>query len=154
MKQYLPSDALLCAGSPPPTPSTTMTTTTSTTTTTTTTRGSGVYYGWSLYGFTFWYQVGTPQEVFDIFMRDLAFIENVLPSWVVNEVKDKIPIYLTLNSNEPRDYPKTHSMIKYHRNWQGKPYGAIEVFNYDDFIRATNNDQPSIVLHAIAKGPF
>lgn len=114
---------------------------------------SDVYYGYQIYGFQFWYIVGTPQAVFDIFERDLAFIIDKLPYSVIDELKRKVPIYLTMPSPVPSNYPTTHSMVQYTRQL-GQGYGAIEVFNYDDFIRANQNDQPSIVLHAIAKAVY
>ena len=145
----MPSDALICAGSSP----STISSTTTSTTTTSKTNNNDVYYGYTLHGFQIWYHVGTPQEVFDAFDRGLKFIVDNFDYSIVQELKRKVPIYMTKTFVAPSNYPTTHSMIQYTRNL-GQQYGAIEVFNYDDFLRAVNNDQPSIVIHAMAKAVY
>ena len=112
--------------------------TTTTKSTTTSKQAPSDYYEWDIYGFTVWYSYGTPNAVWDVLIRDLNFIQNKFSSSLVSELKRKVPIYLTANSRVPSDYPTTHSMIKYQRSIPGiaPDYGLIEIFNFDDFLKA------------------
>lgn len=89
----LPDDALTCNPHPThdytttPFTTTTTTTTTETDTLTTTTRPSDEnheYYEWVTQGFLIKYQKGTPDEIWDLIVRDLKWIQDKLHSKLNN----------------------------------------------------------------------